>query len=535
MKLTLKTTLRTILIFVLLPLPLLFGIAARPSAQAQETNTCPAVVEQALTAVSANCAALGRNSACYGYNSVGATFLEEVSPDFFTLPADLADLNIIESIQTTPLNLTDNAWGIALLNVQANLPNTLPGQGVVFLLLGDASLTNAVPAAAAFTPVAPVMLTVNANANVRSAPTTRSNVLFTVANGSSAAADGRNAAGDWLRITTGERVGWIFSELVTGADTTTLPVIDENTIGAMQAFYFTTGIGESLCAEAPDVLLIQGPKDITVDLTANEARVSISSTILLELLDEETMQITVVDGEAQINNLIVPQGFKATAPLDFDPDDDSTPEGTPQLQFSGLPRIAGTWQSCQPLDDDDRARISSLINLPPDLLNYPIVPPPNVAAICAPPGAAQPTVVPQPNNPDATAESTSGVQQPPAGGVDCSAFVGTFPTGGSVPFGTVQFFWDGAAGATRYRVVINSDTGGVVGILETGDASTGITADSSGWSGNNFTWEVQALDGSGNTICTTPRLTFTRDGAPPPPTEDPNVRDGGDDDGDDDD
>lgn len=493
-----------------------------PRYAAQDDSQCTAVVQQALRAVGDNCEGLGRNAACYGYNSVGATFLQDVDENFFTLPADRAEIGIIESIRTTPLSLNDNQWGIAVMRVQANLPNTIPGQGVLFMLLGETSVTNAVAQDAAFVPVEPVMVTSTVNANVRSGPSTRNNVLFAVGVGTSLAADAQNPAGDWLRITYGDRVGWIFGELVTGADTSTLPVIDETSVGPMQAFYFTTGIGETLCAEAPDVLLIQGPENITVDLTANEANISISSTVLLQLIDENTMQITVVDGQAVVNNLVVPAGFKARAPIDLDPDNDATPEGTPEVSAITHPGIDGPWEGCQRIDEADRALINTLMNIPPELLHYPIEQPANTNAICAPPGTQPPSQTQQPQQPPpASTEETGQVTpQPPAEGVDCSAFAGTFPTGGSIPYGVSQFFWNAAPGAARYRVVINSDTGGVVGIIETGDPSTTVSVDSSGWSGNSFTWEVQALDAGGQTVCTAPRLTFTRDQAPPQ-TEDP--------------
>lgn len=50
----------------------------------QDTGSnCPVLVKQALDAVGNSCGGLGRNSACYGFNRVNATFSGDVSEDFF--------------------------------------------------------------------------------------------------------------------------------------------------------------------------------------------------------------------------------------------------------------------------------------------------------------------------------------------------------------------------------------------------------------------------------------------------------------------
>ena len=51
-------------------------------------ETCASFVDQALAQLSSNCGDLTRNSACYGYNNVTATFFEPFTPDAFTQPND---------------------------------------------------------------------------------------------------------------------------------------------------------------------------------------------------------------------------------------------------------------------------------------------------------------------------------------------------------------------------------------------------------------------------------------------------------------
>src|SRR5690606_4283578 len=109
-----------------------------------DANVCPALVMRALQELEDNCSGMERNSACYGYRRLNATFTREVSSDFFSQPADRTDLVSLQSLTTAPINLTEEEWGVALMNLQANVPNTLPGQAVTFILMGDATVVNAV-------------------------------------------------------------------------------------------------------------------------------------------------------------------------------------------------------------------------------------------------------------------------------------------------------------------------------------------------------------------------------------------------------
>ncbi|MCS7071527.1 MAG: hypothetical protein NZM00_08485, partial [Anaerolinea sp.] len=117
---------------------------------AQGGSICPPIVNQALASVGSACDGLGRNSACYGYRAVTATFSTPQPVGYFSWVGDTADLLTLETIRTSPLDPARSQWGVALLNVQASLPGTLPGQNLTFLLLGDAQIENAVAPETAF-------------------------------------------------------------------------------------------------------------------------------------------------------------------------------------------------------------------------------------------------------------------------------------------------------------------------------------------------------------------------------------------------
>ena len=123
----------------------LFLIVCATTVVQAQTVDCPQIVEQVLEPVSALCDPLDRNSACYGASMVESTTFEAQRPaDFFAAPGDRADLAQLREIHPQPLDETAQTFGVAVLDLQANLPDTLPGQSVIFLLMGDARLTNEV-------------------------------------------------------------------------------------------------------------------------------------------------------------------------------------------------------------------------------------------------------------------------------------------------------------------------------------------------------------------------------------------------------
>ncbi len=102
---------------------------------------CPELVSRALQSVETACAGLGRNEACYGNNQLAAT-LGNTNDFQFTTPSDRVPVGEIRQLQTFGLDERTGTWGVALLNIQANLPETLPGQGVQFILYGEVTLTD---------------------------------------------------------------------------------------------------------------------------------------------------------------------------------------------------------------------------------------------------------------------------------------------------------------------------------------------------------------------------------------------------------
>ncbi|MEO8609797.1 MAG: SH3 domain-containing protein [Chloroflexota bacterium] len=446
-------------------------------------GACPALVQQALTDLGQNCDSLDRNSACYGYNRVDATFHQSETEDFFSKPADRSQIANLQSIATAPLDVNKDFWGIAVMNVQANVPNTLPGQAVTFVLLGDVKVDNAVAPEDVTQPVDPINVTTLTAANIRSGPTVNANIIGSVPNGKVLPADGRNDAGDWYRIVFSSGPGWVNKDIIySEGDLNTLPVINKENRSPMQSFFFTTGVGDPACnAAPPSLLVVQGPDNVKVNITANGADITIGSTIALMILPGNILQLIVVHGEAKLGDLNVPAGFKITA----------------QLSDDGK-SIVGGWEDMSPLTQEDLDLLKPLEGLPPNILHYPIVLP-SLADIQAILNAFQ-----------GGNSGGGGTGGPGSGQADCTTFAPTSPLDG-LPFGTTTFYWNPAPGATTYQVNLYNDSGALVGSFQTDAANTSLEGDTSGLGGGfSFSWQVVALV-NGQVACSSAPITMFRE------------------------
>lgn len=347
------------LILSLLGLVMLIGIVPHLTQAQIDAGACPALVQKALQEVGNNCTGIDRNSACYGFNRIDASFVEEQPEDYFSTPADRAQLLTLDTLQTAPLDSANNLWGIAVLNVQANVPQSLPGQAVVFMLLGDVQIDNAVDPANAFTPVEPVNVITTTNVNVRSGPGTIYNVVSSLPSGTVVPADGLNANGEWVRVLMDNVPMWISRDLVRAevdGSLDTLPQITSETRTPMQAFYFRTGFTGVECTESPpSVLVIQGPENLSVNLTANGADIQIGSTVALFTNDQGEMVLIVIDGKAVVDGIEIPPGFAITIKLGEDGN------------------VEGSWYGFRAITFEELASLLPLENIPVSLLHYPIV------------------------------------------------------------------------------------------------------------------------------------------------------------------
>jgi uncharacterized protein YgiM (DUF1202 family) len=294
---------------------------------AAQVSECSELMEIALEAAEAQCVDAGRNQVCYGYTSLIAEAQPDASDFAFEKMGDITDVAAIQRLQLAGLDVESGIWGVVLMRVQANIPDTLPGQNVTVMLFGNSEIRNAATSVAQQVPPEQQRtITANQNINVRELPSTSGRVLGSAAPGTAITATGRNADSTWIRVRFGERTGWILADLLSAEDVSALLVVEPETpqFGPMQAFYFTAGVGESGCNEVPgDGMLIQTPSGVgSIDLLVNEVEVNMGSTVYFTINDDGDMEISTLEGGARVTSegetRTIPAGSQAEIPLDED-------------------------------------------------------------------------------------------------------------------------------------------------------------------------------------------------------------------------
>ncbi|MDZ4670971.1 MAG: hypothetical protein SH821_08880 [Phototrophicales bacterium] len=170
------------------------------------------------------CGNLERNEICYGNFNLSATPQDGVGSFYFDRVGDKVSVNDLSTLELSPMNESTGEWGVAVMLLQANLPNTLPGQNVTIILFGNVTIQN---------------------------------------------------------VTTQEQV-------------------ENGEFSPMQAFYLTTGIGDSNCAEAPESgMLVQTPKGVgEVNFMVNGVEVAMGSTVMFQAPTDNQLNATTIEGVA---------------------------------------------------------------------------------------------------------------------------------------------------------------------------------------------------------------------------------------------
>ncbi len=101
---------------------------------------CPQIVAEAMETTDLRCTNTGRNQICYGNVSLQVTPQSGVDSLNFDEPGDIIDLASLQSLNLASMNTDTQEWGVALMAVQANLPDSLPGQNVTILLFGNVEI-----------------------------------------------------------------------------------------------------------------------------------------------------------------------------------------------------------------------------------------------------------------------------------------------------------------------------------------------------------------------------------------------------------
>src|SRR5262249_20893711 len=148
-------------------------------------------------------------------------------PFSFDKVGDTVSVAHLNSLKLSPMDMLTGTWGVALLRLQADIPDDKP-QNVNLLLFGDVEVQNLAPEAVL------INVTMNSagNVNVRRDPENTAFVMGTLSDGQSVTARGRSEDSTWIYIDfPGEtnQKGWVRRSFVrTDEDLDTLNVVEPN-------------------------------------------------------------------------------------------------------------------------------------------------------------------------------------------------------------------------------------------------------------------------------------------------------------------
>jgi hypothetical protein len=316
----------------LLVLGCLILVVARVLAQEQ----CSEFLQTALATVEQSCAGLARNQACFGNIDLTAVGQPDASNFQFSNVGDITDVAAIQSMQLSGYDPENGLWGVVMMQLQADIPNTLPGQNVTVILFGDVAVQNAAESVLEqIPPEQEQTIQATSNVNIRSFPSANASIIGTIAPNVSIIATGRSEDSQWIRVRFGVETGWIFAELLgSELDTSTLIAVTKPEVPLttpMQAFYLTAGIGRPSCNEVPDDgMMVQTPEGTaSINLYVNQVSVQMGSTVYFSINEDGDMEIAPIEGSARIESddedTTVVEGGYVEVPLD----ENFIPDGPP--------------------------------------------------------------------------------------------------------------------------------------------------------------------------------------------------------------
>lgn len=300
-------------------------------AQADGDATCERIVRQALQQVGSACTELGNNEACYGHASVEIIPRDGIEMPTFSNSGDIVPLTDLAGIFTRPYDPNTETWGVALMSVQADLPEAA-GDTMRFVLFGNTTVQD-VGSTLDVPPSVMCDATNNTpnNINVRLAPNTESTIIDLNLAGETLTAIGRTDNG-WLQVRLADgRLGYVFDDFYdVSCPADPLPLVDPALPPAgtapqpMQVIQLTSG-GPSPCSEAPNGLLVQAPEGQVANVVVNGIEMRFASSGFITV-DEFGMTVTGLTGEITV---FVPDGVNPSAPppptVATTPDTDNDP------------------------------------------------------------------------------------------------------------------------------------------------------------------------------------------------------------------
>ena len=279
---------------VLLVLLASVGLAV---ASAQD-DLCRETVDKAFSSIRENCADLERDSVCYSHPLVAAHFADAENGADFNVPSQRASVVELSSVRTAALDAEQARWGVAIINLQAKLPQTYQGQGVIVLLAGAAEVINEIDSAAVASIGEPLRTAALAETTLFKNPGIIPEPLGAVVIDELLLVDAYDDTGEWLRVVNDGKIAWVERKDVARLNAMeTLPTIGIGASFPFQALSITTSAEYPACEQAEPMVAIQTPEGLPVNLTINGVDIHIGSLVTFQQVHRNALSLTVHRGK----------------------------------------------------------------------------------------------------------------------------------------------------------------------------------------------------------------------------------------------
>lgn len=287
-------------------------------AQDASSPECQSLITTAVQRIGSACAAIGRNEVCYGHTRVSATLSDAAL--IFETSGDIVDVLNLEALFTRPSDPQTGEWGIARLDVQADVPAS-SGELLHLVMFGDAELTpQSSDAPAADLPTCTFSSPATTSLNMRAGPGSAYAIIDILDAGTSTEVYAQNADGLWVRSPR----GWVLAPNGTlacaGADLMTVDDPTDTYVAPMQRLTMAVN-SQGQCTEAPSGLLIQAPEGQVANVLVNGVELRVGSTAYATTLqNNQQMVIANFDNDVTAtigtSTYLIPVGTELQVPLD---------------------------------------------------------------------------------------------------------------------------------------------------------------------------------------------------------------------------
>jgi hypothetical protein len=133
---------------------------------------CEVLAREVWEEVTNNCDDTDTENACYGNDSLIATFIEDTDSTVFKRPGDLIELVKLHTAHTLPFDETEEEWGIGHFQIQSRLFGGSSDEPVVILMAGDVVVENAAEPGSDLNPMQAFNFQTGGTSSCREAPNT---------------------------------------------------------------------------------------------------------------------------------------------------------------------------------------------------------------------------------------------------------------------------------------------------------------------------------------------------------------------------